>query len=76
MHFATFFQKSAWPVGSSELVEACGDRATIVLDGRESQSAHERIAREECQKRGYVAWQLHKGDSFTRANPITRIHKV
>jgi hypothetical protein len=74
MIYAQFFQHSA--IDKSKLIEACGDRAAIILDGRNTTDTHKHIAAHECKNRGFVAYQLHKGDSFTRSNPISQIFKV
>ena len=68
MHYAQFYNQT--PKG---LLEACGDRAVIILDGRESQWKQEHTAKQECAKRGYVAFRLYKGESFTRSWPISQI---
>jgi hypothetical protein len=72
MYFATFYQRSA--IDPATLIEACGDRAVIILDGRESAASHRAIAAAECAKRGYLAWQLHKGDAFTRSAPTSPVN--
>lgn len=75
MIFAQFFDRS---VMSKDLIEACGDRAVVILDGRESTDTHNRIAAVECVNRGYLAYMLCKGDSFTRSSsigPITLVFK-
>lgn len=59
MYFATFYQPSA--IQPDKLIEACGDRAIIILDGREHAATHHSISAAECKKRGYKAYQLHKG---------------
>ena len=74
MYWVQFFQKSV--TTPHRLIEACGDRAVIILDGRESSRSHSSIAREECEKRGYLAYQLFKGDSFTRSSAYSPIHSV
>ena len=74
MHFATFYQPSA--IDRKELVEACGDRAVIVLDGRNNRPDHHRIAIATCKGRGYSAYQLHAGKSFTRVSYSTPIYPV
>jgi len=68
--YAQFFHKG---VMSDELIEACGDRSVIRLDGRMHQIRQEEVAEKECFKRGYLAWQLIKGDSLLRATPITKV---
>lgn len=75
MIFAQFFQRSAL---SKDLIEATGDRSVIILDGREKTDTHNRIAATECLKRGYLAYQLCRGESFTRSSsigPITLVFK-
>jgi hypothetical protein len=74
MYYVQFFQASAYPVGSTELIEACGDRSVVILDGRMSLPAMHRIAAAECVKRGYLAWQLFMGEAFTRSCSIGVIH--
>lgn len=71
MNFAFFYQN---PVnyGQADLspIEACGDRALIILDGRESPQSHVDIALTECRKRGYVGFTLHRGATFTRSSMV------
>jgi hypothetical protein len=66
-YFAQFYQRR----DSGLLVEACGDRSVIRLDGRMRQLRMEEAAEEECKKRGYAAWQLIRGESLLRAKPLT-----
>lgn len=63
MLFAQFLHKSA--IGP-ELIEASGDRSVVILDGRYSNASNNDIARQECIKRGYLAYSIYKGESFTR----------
>ena len=58
---------------TNELIEGCGDRSIIRLDGRQSQLTHEHLAEQECRNRSYIAWQLIKGESLLRAKPLTRV---
>ena len=71
MHFASFYQN---PVnfGQADLspIEACGDRAVIILDGRSKPSTHVDITRSECIKRGYIGFTLHMGETFTRSSMV------
>jgi hypothetical protein len=67
MHYVQFFQRSAT---SDALIEACGDRGVIILDGRCSRDWMNSTASDECVRRGYLAWQLYKGETFTRSAPI------
>lgn len=74
MYFACFYQN---PVnyGQKDLspIEACGDRAVLILDGRNSAQTHVDIARVECKKRGYIGFTLHMGSSFTRASNVRKL---
>ena len=71
MIYAAFYQA---PVnyGQADLspIEACGDRAVIVLDARQRPQTHVTIAARECAKRGYLGFSLHMGETFTRASMI------
>ena len=68
MLYAQFYQRSA--LDGITLVEACGDRAVIILDGRHNSRTNGEIAAEECVKRGYSAWSIHRGESFTRSQKV------
>ena len=70
MLYAQFFQNSA---NSDEIVEACGSDGNIILDGRHSSSTNGEIAAHWCAKRGYLAWQIFKGETFTRSRPVSQI---
>ena len=58
---------------AGKVSEACGDRSVVILDGRCRRSWMEATALAECRKRKYVAWQLCKGETFTRSAPITSV---
>lgn len=73
MIYAQFYQRAVWPVGTKELIEGTGDRSVIIIDARIRFQSMERIAAAECAKRGYLAWQLFRGDSFTRSKPVSQI---
>ena len=70
MYYAQFWQKSAV---SEKLVEACGDRGDIILDGRQCMDVMKDLALYRCRKHGYLAYQLHKGETFPRYSPITDV---
>lgn len=74
MIYAQFFQPSA--TNKETLIEACGDRSVIILDGRNSKATHNDLARTEAVKRGYSAYQLMSGATFTRSAPIGQIINV
>lgn len=84
MLYAQFYQMSTGYIpstippqfGEPRLIEASGDRSVIVLDGRILESFNLNIARQECKRRGYVGFSLHKGETFTRSSVIREIEKV
>jgi len=79
MYYAQFFQLSTGYIagtippqfGEKKPIEATGDRGVIILDGRESKNNMHAVAEIECNKRGFIGWQLFKGDTFTRSAPIS-----
>lgn len=76
--FAQFFNMSCgtWPEfkeDSKRLIEACGDRSIISIDARLTDYNIRQIARDECIKRKYLAWQLLKGTSLSDAKPVSDI---
>jgi len=71
MLYAQFLQRSA--LNPEVIIEACGDRAVVILDGRMRLQTARDIASDECAKRGYVAWQLMRGESFTRSIPASPV---
>ena len=68
----TYAQFFVVGIVTGELIEACGYRSVIRLDGRMNRLSMETIAENECRKRCYVAWRLIKGPSLLRAKPITK----
>ena len=71
--YIQFFQKSAI---SEELIEGCGDRSIIRLDGREALRNVDSFAKEECIKRGYLAYQYIGGSSLLSASPLSAIVRI
>ena len=72
-YYAQFFIRAA--TDKTRIIEGCGDRAVIILDGRITKKLMGEIAAEECKKRGFVAWQIHSGD-FRQSKPISQIWHV
>ena len=72
MIYVQYFEKSAI---SNELIHACGDRAVVILDGRETMTTHktDAIAMNGVRRPVYQAFQIFKGDAFSRSEPLTRI---
>lgn len=71
MHYVQFYNPSA--TNPQLLVEAVGDRSVVILDGRCSWSTHHAIAMDEMDKRGFSAYRLMQGETFTRSTPRTGV---
>ena len=74
MLFAQFYHYGA--ISKDKLIEACGDRAVIIYDARVRRETTIVDAEMECKKRGYSAFALFHGETFTRSTRITSIQKV
>lgn len=61
---------------SGNLTEACGDRAVVIIDARLRKATVGEIAAEECKRRGYDAWAIFKGESFTNSVRVSEIWYV
>lgn len=73
MLFAQFYQKSA--IGP-EIIEACGDRSVVICDARLRRETTIEDAKKECARRGYQAFAMFHGETFTRSTRITSIQKI
>ena len=58
---------------TNKLAGALGDRAVVIIDARQSMTTISEIATEECKKRGYDAWAIFKGDSFTNSVRVSNV---
>jgi len=58
---------------TGKLAEACGDRSVVIIDARLRMATIGEIAAEECKKRGYVAWAIFKGQSFTNSVRVSNV---
>jgi hypothetical protein len=61
---------------TGKLAEACGDRSVVIIDARLKPRTIGEIAAEECKKRGYVAWAIFKGESFTNSVRVSNVWYV
>lgn len=52
-------------------IEACGDRALIIIDARMRPSDAGRIAAQECRDRGFIGWRMYEGASISSAKPVS-----
>lgn len=73
MYFVEFWQKS--PV-SGQLIEACGDRSVLIIDGRESAWCHHWHAKAWAKRHGFDAYKLCKGETFGRVSYRSGLHLV
>lgn len=73
MYFAQFYQKSAI---SDAVVETCGDRGVIILDGRQCMGVMHDLSAHACKQRGYIGYTIHKGENFSRSQAITKMRWV
>jgi hypothetical protein len=74
MIYVQFYQRSA--IDPLVTIEACGDRSVVILDGRCSNERNGRIAEHECSKRGYIAWRIFRGETFTHSAAISQLNFV
>ena len=72
MVYVQYFTKSAI---SSELIQACGDRSVVILDGRQALCVQREQARNfnGFRRPVYLAYQIFKGETFSRSEPLTEI---
>jgi len=60
---------------SGQNIPACGDRAVVVLDGRQTIKTwnQDAVRFNGYRRESYTAYQIMRGESFTRSQPITGI---
>lgn len=60
---------------SGKLAEACGDRAVVVLDGRNKPETWkaDAVKFNGFRRQKYEAYAIFKGESFTRSKAITPV---
>lgn len=86
MRYAQFYAESTGYVPGSmpprfdpaykTLIEGCGDRAVIIIDARIRSETAGQIAATECKKRGFLAWRMYEGQSFTQSKPVSMLYQV
>lgn len=72
MYYVQYYNKG---LKLNVFIEACGDRAVVILDGRNSISTmHEDAYKFNGKHRpNYQAYRIFKGSSFLNSQPITNI---
>lgn len=72
MVFVQYFDRG---VISGELIPACGDRAVVQLDGRQSLETWKNDATvfNGYRRPTYKAYQIFKGRNFNDCKPVTNI---
>ena len=75
MRYIQYFEPSARD--NTKLIEACSDRAIIIIDGRYriSRCIEEAIINNGHRRPKYDAFQIFEGASILRAKPVTDIIK-
>jgi len=73
MYFAQYYTRT---VGGEKLIPACGDRAVFVLDGRTCRSTQIRDALVWGRKHRWEAFDICKGDSFSRAQKVSGTYRT
>lgn len=75
MVFVQYFDESCI---SEKLIPACGDRSVVILDGRSNLATLKTVAinLNGVRRPFFKAFQIFKGESFTRSTPITEIIKL
>ena len=81
MRYAQFYQMSTgyvegtvpprFDAAHKKPIEACGDRAVVIIDARLTPTNAAKIAREECIKRGFVGYRIFEGRSFSDAKAVS-----
>ena len=66
MTYAQFYDKAIYPINSTELIEVCGDRGIIYLDGRESLQSQIELCEQCAHERNYQGYKIYKGDTINR----------
>ena len=70
MYFAEFYNHY------DDAESACGDRAVLIIDGRESLFKWAMRCNSWARKHNYEAFRLMKGDSFTRSEEVYAKQRV
>jgi hypothetical protein len=87
MTFTQFFKKQdklqlvgeSPYIATAKLRDILGDRGVVIYDGRLSLSNIREDSEKECLKRGFDAYQVCKGASFTRCKsicPVTIVNMI
>jgi hypothetical protein len=72
MIYAQFYSHNL----AGKIDEATGDRSVVIIDARLSKRNIGSIAEAECLKRGYLAWRIFRGESFTRSDSISQLNYI
>jgi len=75
MIYVQFYGKAVGP-GLGKLIEACGSNGVLPLDGRWGWGRCRDAARRACHLRGWTAWQLRRGPSFSNSKAWSDVYKL
>ncbi len=74
MLYAQFFCLSTgYPDGIKKRTEACGSWGVCIIDARLRKDTQHALAVDYGRKHKWIAYQLHKGESFSRSSPVSDI---
>lgn len=63
--YAQFYNNSVkWNGNESRVIEACGDRAVLILDANDCTYDHHRIAEDWAIKHGFIAYKIVWSSTF------------
>ena len=76
MRYVQYFTEST--INKNKLIQACGDRSVVILDGRYrvSRCIENAIQFNGVRRPLYPAFQIWEGESLIRSKPITDIIKM
>jgi hypothetical protein len=75
MVYVQYFHKG---IVTGNDIPACGDRAVVTLDGRQTITTWHRdaVSFNGMRRPMYTAYQIMRGESFTRSTPISPIVRL
>jgi hypothetical protein len=74
MVYVQFYKQSLFgPPPEYPVIEAVGDRGVVILDGRSTRRTWYTQSEQLCRSRGFIAFQIFKGDSFSRSRAVSEL---
>lgn len=84
MRFAQFYTLSTGYIegtvppqyGDRKPIEACGDRAVLVLDARRNLENEVAEVAEVCKKRGFIGFSIHEGRNILDSKEVRKLQLI